>query len=179
MQVFKGDELELKMIAVGTPILEDLSLQKDLFFEGAYQSYALGDLIYDSGLSPLSNAIAKDIFRTSFNEIFQSFTVAGTFESYLEVFRKIFGPDVIVEFEVPGPGQLNINIAAVGVEQSNFIARRIVNNAYVYEKVIDHEGDGILFQTIKGFQTQYELEQMLFEMVPAGIYTVIDLQLGS
>jgi hypothetical protein len=56
------------------------------------------------------------------------------------------------------------------------VARVIESNAYVYYNVITQDGvDQIVFQSIQGFTTQYELERMLFEMVPAGIFTDIDL----
>ena len=175
MQYFKGDATELKMDAAGTPIMNLLSIQKDLFLAGAYTAFPLGDLIYEEGRSPLSNAILQSIFRESFPEIFEAFVVSGSFESYLTVFRKIFGDDVDVTFTIPDPGKLEIVIIASGLEISKFIAREIVDNAYVFDYVVDDVGDNIVFQTVKGFQSQYELEQMLFELVPAGIYTEITL----
>ena len=180
-QKFKGDDLELKMEACASTLLDALSLQKDLFFEGAYECASLGDVLYESERSPLSNAIIQSIFRISFPEIFEAFTVSGSFESYITVFQKIFGDDVEIEFTVPGPGKLQIEITATGLEESDFVARHISNNTYVFDNVIYYDDDGegnIEFQTIKGFQTQYELEQMLFELVPDGIYTEITLNLG-
>lgn len=178
MQRFKGDALEEKMIASGIGAFEGVDLEKDTFYQDAYESMPLGDIIYLDNRSPLANAIPQDIFRQSFNEIFTSFQSAGTFESYILVFKKIFGDTVGIDFTVPAPGKLVIDIEADGIELSNFVARYIEDNAYVYEEVIDEEGDNIAFQTIKGFQSQYELEQMLFEMVPAGIFTEINLTIG-
>jgi len=177
-QYFKGDELELKFYNSGSDLMDSRSLEKDEFFDDAFACFLLGELLYDEGRAPLSNAIPRDIFRESFSVVFDAFVVAGSFESYLTVFRKIFGDDVDVTFTVPGPGKLNIDIVAEGVVESNFVARRIENNAYVLDEILDDESDNIVFQTIKGFQSQYELEQMLFEMVPAGIYTEITLSLG-
>ncbi len=179
MQKFKNDDDENNVIESGLPALDATSFQLSEFFAGAYDTYPLGDMIYESKRAPLTNAIIQSIFRQSFNEIFTAFTVAGSFESYLSVFRKIFGDDVTVEFTVPGPGLLNIDIEAEGVEFSNFVARTIVDNAYVFDQIVDEVDDNIVFQTVKGFQTQYELEQMLFEMVPTGIYTEITLTLGA
>lgn len=178
-QLFKGDDTELKYYGSGKPAFTDVKNQKDLFFQGAYETYALGDMIYDTGRAPLTNAIVRNIFREVFPEIIQAFIEVGTFEAYLSVFRKIFGDDVIVEFEVPGPGLLNIDIVATGLEISDFLARYIENNEYFFDEVIDDVGDNIAFQGVKGFQTQYEVEQMLFEMVPGGIYTAITLQVGE
>lgn len=179
MQFFKGDDLEIKMETCGDQIATQLSGQKDAFFTDCYNSFPLGDLIYTIGASPLSNAIIQSVFRESFNDVFNAFSTAGCFESYISVFQKIFGADVDVEFTVPAPGELEIDITATGLEVSDFVARHIVGIDYILDTVITEASDTIEFRTVKGFQTQYELEQMLFELVPSGIYTVITLTLGS
>lgn len=179
VQYYKGDDTELKFDAAGEPTLSALETEKDDFFDGAYACFVLGELLWDNQLSPLSRAIARDIFRESFATIFDQFRFAGTFESYMEVFRAIFGEDVEVEFTVPAPGKLQIDIAAVGIVLSDLVARRIVNNAYVLDEIVDYDGDNIALQSIKGFETQYELERMLYEMVPDGIYTEITLTVGG
>lgn len=178
-QFFKGDATEIKFYQSAQPTFEINSAAKSTFFAEAFSSYVLGELLYDNGLSPLAKAIPRTIFRESFQTVFDAFISAGTFESYLTVFRNIFGDDVEVEFTVPAPGKLNIDITATGVVLNNFVARRIDNNAYVNDQVIDDENDNIVFQSVKGFESQYELEQMLFELVPGGIYTVITLTLGG
>lgn len=178
MQLFKGDENELKMVAVVEPLLINTSQSKDLFLEGAYETTPLGDLISNENRAPLSKAIKLSIFRESFKEIFEAFIKVGTFESYLTVFRKIFGSGVTVSFTVPAPGKLNIDITTTGVEITDFITRYIVSNSYLYDNIVDDVVDQIVFQTVKGFQSQYELQTMLFEMVPAGIYTNISLTIG-
>ena len=178
MQFFKGDDLEKKFYNAGKAISDDLSMQKDLFLAGAYSTAPLGDVLYDSGRSPLANAITRDIFRSAFKEIFDSFVVAGTFESYLNVFKKIFGTSSTVTFTVPADGKLTITINATQVGLNQFVARTISNNQYIYEDMISQSGvDTLAFQTVQGFKTQYELEQMLFEMVPAGVFTTITLNL--
>jgi hypothetical protein len=177
MQYFKGDDQELKVEASAAPILDLLSSEKSSFFAGAYDAAGLGGVIYDADRSPLANAIDRDIFIASFAEIFTAFTVAGSFESYISVFQKIFGSSVYVHFTVPAVGKLNIDIIASTVDLYNFVARSIVGNAYVFDEVVDYTPDNVAFQLFKGFQSQYELEQMLFEMVPAGIFTTITLTL--
>jgi hypothetical protein len=178
MQFFKGDETELKFYQSGKPIFDILDTQKNLFFDGAYTAYDLGGLIYDLKKSPLSNAIKRDIFREAFKEIFDGFIKAGTFEAYIDIFTKIFGETVSIEFTVPAPGKLNIDIEADGVVLYDFASRYIEDNEYVFDEVIDDEDDNIVFQTVKGFTSQYELETMLFELVPGGIYTTISLSVG-
>lgn len=179
MQFFKGDEVEKKIDLITSPIQKDLSDQKNLFFNEAYECFVLGDIIWQSGRSPLSNAIPQNVFRETFFTLFNSFTFAGSFESYLEVFRRVFGATVSVVFTVPGPGKLNIDVVADSVSLDNFIARYIKSNQYFFDEVIDDEGDNIAFQSFKGLESEYEMNQMLFEMVPAGIYTQISLTILS
>ncbi len=179
MQFFKGDDVEQKMYAIGSPIMDALSGQKDLFLAGALTAGPLGALIYDDNRAPLANAIDKDVFTQSFSIVFDAFVSGGSFESYLTVFRNVFGDDVEVTFTVPGPGQLEIDIVATGVELSHFVARTLSGSVYTFDDVVTTDGDNISFRTVKGFITQYELEQMLFEMVPAGIYTQITLDVGA
>lgn len=180
MQKFKGDEKELRFIAVGDPVISDTSTAKTEFFDGAYAADPLGDLLWLTGRAPLSSAIPQNIFRRSFEALFNSFEFAGSFESYLTVFRQVFGEDVEVEFTVPGPGKLQIEITALGFEISNLVARYISENQYFFDEIITQDGiDQIIVSTVKGFQTEYELNQMLFEMVPAGIFTTIILQIGE
>lgn len=178
-QFFKGDATELKYYNAAKGISDDLLLQKNNFFEQAFDSFILGEVLYDNLLSPLANAIQREIFRASFFTIFEAFQAPGSFEGYLTVFRKVFGDDVEVTFTVPGPGKLQIGIVTTNVEISGMITRFIVSNVYMLDTIVDDEGDRIVFQTIKGFETQYELEQMLFEMVPAGIWTEITLTIGE
>ncbi len=177
MQYYKGDDTEIKMVGVAKPIADILSLEKDAFYAGAFSTGPLGDLIFTNRRAPLANAISQAVFRDSFPDIFDAFIAGGTFESYLTVFKKIFGDDVAVTFTVPGAGHLQIGIVAAGLEESIFFERHIVDNAYVFDDVTDQDGIDIVFDTVKGFTSQYELEQMLFEMVPAGIFTEITLTL--
>lgn len=178
MQYFKGDDTEKKMALIPETQLQFFETDKDVFLANAYITAGLGDAILNDQRSPLSRAIIQSIFRTSFNEIFNAFIKVGSFEAYLTVFRKIFGINVAVTFVIPAPGKLNITIVSTGIELTDFITRYIQDNAYVFDNMVDHLGDQIVFQSIKGFQSQYELEKMLFEMVPGGIFTNISLTIG-
>lgn len=180
MQYFKeSDATEKKYVNAAGPVLDDLSAEKDAMHAGAYASAKLGEIIYDSKRSPLSNAIKREIFRIAFAEIFNAFVVAGSFESYITVFQRIFGTGVSITFTVPAAGKLTVAIIASEIEVSNAVMRYIDSNAYVFDNLVDYDGANLLFQTVKGFQSQYELEQMLFEIVPAGIFTSISLTIAG
>lgn len=178
-QFFKGDEDELKFYNSAAAAFDDISMQKDLFFADCFNCCILGDIIYESGRAPLANAIPQNVFRQSFADIFENFLFAGTLESYMSAFRSIFGDDVDIEFTIVAPGHLKIDIEASGQVLSNIVARSIINNAYNFANVVTRDGYNIVVRTVKGLESQYEVEQMLFEMVPAGIYTEITLTLGG
>ncbi len=177
-QFFKGDATELKYFDSAAPIVDLLGDQKTTFFDEAFECFVLGETLYDAGRAPLTNAIPRAVFRQSFAAIFDAFVSAGTFESYLTVFRAIFGEDVDVTFTVPAAGKLNIDIVASSEGLFDFIANSVVGSVFVEDEVVDESGDNIAFQTLQGLETEYEVEQMLFELVPAGIFTQISLSLS-
>lgn len=178
MQYFKGDAAERLFADAGAAQASLMSAQKSDFFAGAYSCFVLGEVLYDTNRAPLARAIPREIFREAFATIFESFLFAGTFESYIEVFRNIFGESVEVTFTVPAPGKLNIDIVATGLSTYGFTVRQIVEDTLILDTIVDQDIDRIVFQAVKGFESQYELEQMLFEMVPGGIYTLISLTVG-
>src|SRR5688572_876769 len=140
MQFFKGDEKELKYYEAARPLLQNLESERDSFYDNAFTNFALGDVIWDSGRSPLSRSIARDIFRESFPELFELFLEAGSVEGYISIFKKIFGDTVSVLFAIPSPGKLEIDIVASGVVLKDLIARYIVGDDYFFDELIDHEG---------------------------------------
>lgn len=178
-EFFKGDALELKMYNSGLPSMQAIGLSLDDFWNGCYEMVPMGEFLWDEKRVPLTNAIKREVFINSFKQIFEAWSFCGTFESYILVFKKIFGEDAVVEFTVPGPGKLQINIESSGVQLNQFIARTIVDNAYVYDFVVDDVGDNICFATVLGLETEDELNKVLFTMVPAGIYTEVSLTIGS
>lgn len=175
MQYFKGDDIEKKYVESGKQVMDLQSAQKDAFFSDAYNCQELGQILYDSGRAPLANAIPEQIFRETFAEVFNSFQMAGSFESYLSIFRKIFGEQVDVTFTIADYGHLQIDIESSGNENFPAIVRQIESNEYVLYNLIDDEDDNIVFTGVKGFESQYDLEQMLKEFVPAGIFSEITL----
>jgi hypothetical protein len=179
VQLFKAsDATEQKFDDAFSPTFDLIAAALLNFYNDAFTAGPLGDLLFDTNRAPLANAIDKAIFRVVFNYLFETFLVAGTFESYLTVFQQIFGNDVDVAFTVPAAGKLNIDITAVNFEVYDLMERHITAGAYVLDNLITQDGlDNLAVQIMDGFQTQYEVEQMLFEMVPGGIFTTINLSI--
>jgi len=178
-EFFKGDDLENKYFNVGSNLFDQIETEKTSFFNDCYENKLLGEIIHKSKIAPLSNAIPLDVFKDSFNAIFNIFLEAGSFEGYLTVFKAIFGPDVDVTFTVPAPGKLGIVIEAQGLLTFNLAARKIVSDAYVFEPLVDHNDNNIVVNFIRGLSSQSEVEIMLNELVPQGVWTDIDLTIGG
>lgn len=172
---FKGDELEVQMYNAFKAAFENIESSLDEMAEGVYTSQPMGELLYDTERVPLTNAIDREVFITCFSEIFEAWALSGSFEAYLTVFRKIFGETVTVVFDVPGPGQLTIDVTAESTHEFEFIARVIESGSYVTHNVVDDLGNQIVFTGVLGLQEESDLEKILFVLVPAGIYTEISL----
>lgn len=175
-QKFKpNDLLEQRVADVFDPIVTSLDLERTSFYEGAFTAQPLGQVLYDLSRDPMVGVISEEVYVQSFSAIHDLFTRPGTFEFYLQLFRNIWGDNVEVDFVTPAPGVLEINIEAVEAISYRFIARRIVDNAYIYEPVIDDEGDNIVFQGTIGLKTQEEVDLLMKEISPANIFTTATL----
>lgn len=176
-QRFKpNDPREQQVIDLLETEIDSIGQDLDDFLAGAYICYLLGDVLYDTDRDPMTGVINKSLFRSSFFAIHELFTRPGTFEFYLEVFRAIFGTDAQIEFVVPGPGKLTINITALNYETFNLLAREIIDGSYQYFPLLTSDtGENILAQGYRGIYTEAEIQALVRELSPNGIYTVVDL----
>lgn len=176
MQQFKDtDELEKKVNSVMLPILEEISADRSAFIDGAYECFVLGDVFFDLDRAPLADAVTRETFRRAFFAICKLFTRPGTFTFYIQVIKAVWGENVEIFFEIPSPGVLNININALTIERNKWMARKIVDNAYVYSEVKDRGGANIMFQGKQGIKTQNEADALMWELYPAGIIVTTSL----
>lgn len=167
-------ESQVYNIFLGT--LESLGVDRDTFFEEAFETYGLGEVLYDLRKDPLADVITREVYRTSYPAIHELFTAPGTFEFYLSVFRKTFSEDTEIEFKIPGPGQLEIEINALNLEEFNILAREIVGGVYVYHTLVTSDfNEPIVAQGVTGIKTQSEIEGLLAEISAYGVYTTVKL----
>lgn len=158
------------------PTIQSLGVDHDTFFDEAFASYLLGDVLWNLDRDPLVGVVTKEVFRSSFPAIHELFTRPGTFEFYLSVFRKIFSADVDIEFEIPGPGQLVINVSAITYENFGILTREIVDDVYVYSNLVTSDlNEPIVGQGVVGIKTQAEMEGLISEISAYGVYTEINL----
>ena len=176
MQKFNpNDPIEQKVIDSFLPYLEEISDDKDLFFDEAYQCFRLGDVLFDLDRSPLANAIQKDFFRSSFFAIHDLFTRPSTFDFYMEVFFAIFGENVEVEFVIPSPGVLNINIEVLNLSLDVLQARQVESGQYVFYDLLTSDGDTLVAQVPTGPKTQSAIDAIMIELNAQGIFVTTTL----
>jgi hypothetical protein len=77
VQTFKGDDTELKFIEAPEAILDAIGLSLDEFLAGAYGCQPLGELIFDDRRVSVTNAVDREIFIASFQQMFESWGSAG------------------------------------------------------------------------------------------------------
>jgi hypothetical protein len=64
--------------------------------------------------------------------------------------------------------------AAASVE-FNLVVREFVSGAYVESSLLDSDGNFITASGISGIDSEYELQTLLAELIPAGIFPSITL----
>lgn len=178
-QAFKpNDALEAKVTLALSSGFDVVGSELTEFYDNAYSCQQLGATLWDADADPMAGPVSRESFLLCFQAIHLLFTRPGTFEFYLGVFRAIWGEDVDVEFVVPAPGKLEIDIEALAVSEDLFMARSIVDNAYVYDEVVDDNGDNIVFQVPTGIQTQQEVDALMKELYPAGLWVETTLTIS-
>lgn len=171
MQNFKGDELEIKISGAAEVVFNQLLSEMKAWFDGAYSSTGLGEILYDNKLVPLTQAVARDIFIKNYGAILEKWEYVGSFESYIYVFQQIFGPTTAITFERLSPGALKINIST---QQTGFFKWL---NKLGGNYISDHNGNNINLLSVVGIGDFYEVHGVLDSLNPAGIYLLINFTL--
>lgn len=179
MQNYKGDDLELKMEAVGATPLSLTEVALDEFYAGAYECSPFLLMLYDEKRIPFWNRIKRNVFVDFIKQALVNFPVTGTFEAYLFVLRQIFGEDTEIIFDVPFPGKLAIAVNVSASLEFEFIAREFVSGAYVYYNVVDYDDNFIVFRGIPGIDNEYDLKLLFSELMPIGITPDVSLTFYS
>lgn len=179
VQTFKGDETELKMLAVAEPVFKIASAALDSFYAEGFNSNPFLTMLYDDKRIPFSNRIEREPFLIFIKEALGRFPFTGTFDVYLFILFAIFGEDSDITFEVPAPGKLSIAVNSIADLEYEFISREFINGAYQFDTIGDHDDDVIVFRGISGIETEYELGLLFSEIMPAGIVPDISMNFFS
>lgn len=166
MQVFKGDDSELKMISAGSPAFDSTESALDAMSTGSANSSAFLLMLYDNGLVPYSTRIKRDAFVAFYREALNQFRVTGTFESYLFILRAIFGADAQIFFQINTFGGLEIDLNVANELTFDFIGYDD-DGEYL---ISTQDGlNTLAFRGLSGFATSTDISLLISELMPAGI----------
>lgn len=174
-QKFKGDDLELQMEAVATPVLSRCSASLDDFMENGYTAADFLLMLYDQSRAPFRDRVPRDSFVEFMRAVIPLLPVTGTFEFYIFIVNAIFGQGSGVLFTVPAAGKLQMLVNAASTLVFDAVAREFTDGEFVVSELETSDGDTLAFVGLSGIDSEYELEQLLAELIPAGIFTEITL----
>lgn len=167
------------MEAAGSPPFDVVEAALDEFEQGGKTCEPFLLMLYDSGRMPFSERIPRETFAAFFREALERFPFTGTFEAYIFILEKIFGEGSSVLFQVPAPGKLEMLVNAASSIEFNFIVKEFVLGSGVESNLVDSDGSQITFRGISGIDSEYKLNLLLAEMIPAGIYPDVTLSFFS
>ncbi len=178
-QKFKGDDLELRMEAAASPAFDLCSVALDEFLADGYLASPFLLMLYDEGRMPFSDRVPRDSFVEFFKEALERFPFTGTFEAYIFIIQAIFGSGSGILFDVPAPGKIEMLVNASSSLEFQFIAKEFIDGEYVESLIVDSDDNLLQFSGISGIDSEYELKQLLAELIPAGIFPDITLAFFS
>jgi hypothetical protein len=175
-QNFKGDSTELKYQAAGEPAFEVTRVSLHEFFQGCYDTDAFLLMLYDSGRMPFSNRVPREAFVNFIRQAIPDFPATGTFEVYIFMIKALFGDSASILFTVPAAGKLEIEVNAPGSSlEFDWFAKDIVGGDTILTQMVTHDSEEFLFNGISGIETEAQLQILLGELEPIGIYTTLSL----
>jgi hypothetical protein len=178
-QYFKGDADEVKMDAVGSPVMDLAGAALDQFFDEAFDSAGFLLMLYDEGRMPFSDRIPREAFIGFLVECIANANFLGTYESYIFLVNSVFGAGSSVFFEEVSPGVLTMTVSASNSVEFDFQVREFSDGAYETFLIVTANDENIEFVGFPGIESEAELSQLLSEFVPAGIFPDITLVLFS
>jgi hypothetical protein len=171
MDNFKGDATELKFDAVGSSIFQVSHDSLDAFNTSCYDVSDFILMLYDANRIPFSERVGREAFVEFFKETLKQFPFIGTFDTYIFIIRAIFGEASYLSFDVPDPGKLQIDINASSSLEFEFMG----SDSDGVFNICDTDGTDLIFRGLAGIETEYELELLFSEIMPAGIVPIINL----
>jgi hypothetical protein len=173
----ENDTNEEKVKNVIAAFMDAVDEDLDSFWEFAFTTYGLGQVLRDTSADPVSKMLILSAFLRSFKTIHESYQKPGTYNFYLDIFRKIWGETVAVEFTNPAPGVLLINLDATDFQQEILLARDIVDGQYVFPELVTTDtGENIIVRVTITPWTEIEVLKLMRALAPAWLYYEVSLE---
>lgn len=175
-QNFKGDATELKYQAAGEPAFELTRVSLHEFFQGCFDCDEFLLMLYDSGRMPFSSRVPREAFVSFIRQALPDFPKTGTFEVYIFMIKALFGDTATIQFTVPAAGKLEIEVNAPGSSLAfDWVAKEIAGGATILTDMVTSYDEEFLFNGISGIESEAQLQILLQELQPLGIYTTLAL----
>lgn len=163
-QFVDKSEDELKFWRIFNKVLSDTKVDITDYYETAYQSKALGEILYDQKLMPIYKTLEKSLFLKAFSEILEGEKTLGSYNAYLKILYAIFGKDAEITITKVSPAHIKIDIQAP-------IQVHYVWKVRKHPRVIvTNEGKYLVFKKILAEVTSRDLLQILKSTTKAGTY---------
>lgn len=111
-QFVDRSEEELKFWRVFSKIITDTKSDIQNYYETAYQSKTLGNILYDEQLMPIYKVLEKSLFVKAFSQIVEGEKTIGSIGAYLKILYAIFGGTAQIEVSKIDPLHIKIDIQA-------------------------------------------------------------------
>ncbi len=175
-QNFKSDDIELIYQAAGEPAFEITRVSLHEFFEFCFDADEFLLMLYDAGRMPFSSRVPREAFVNFIRQAIPDFPATGTFEVYIFMIDALFGDSATIQFTVPAAGKLAIEVNAPGSSlEFDWVAKEIEGGVTMLTQLATLDGDLFVLNGISGIETEAQLQILLAELQPAGIYTTLAL----
>ena len=137
--------------------IKDINLQLDTFDFNLW----IDEVIFNAKILELAE-YHNDIIKGNVNGIIEAYQNIGTYKSYEELLKSLFGKDTIIEFNNPNPAVLNITVTP---DFGNYIITTQNNEGLLIK-------DKSLYIVTKGVSKKYtsaEILKILEKITPQGI----------
>lgn len=168
MQKVRNDVFENKFINVWLSLWNQTLADLQNYYNLAYESQALGQIIFDNQLADIAKVISRDLFIKTYWQIFQEQTKNGTLDAHLYILYAIFGGEATIVVENPAPLHTIFHIATNSIALSQWTTTSGDN-------MVTTSGDFLKFRTILQDLSNAELASLLQATANYGEYLEFDI----
>lgn len=168
MQKVRDDVLENKFINVWLALWNQTLADLQNYYNLAYESSALGAIIFDNQLADIAKVMSRDLFLKTYWQVFQEQTKNGTIDAHLYILYAIFGGDATIVVENPTPLHTIFHIATNSVELNQWITT-------AGDNMITTNGDYLKFRAVLQELSNAELSALLRATANYGEYLEFDI----
>lgn len=168
MQKMRDDVFENKFINVWLSLWNQTLADLQNYYNFAYESSILGQIVFDNQLADIAKVISRDLFIKTYWQIFREQTKNGTIDAHLYILYAIFGGDATIVVENPNPLHTIFHIATNSIELNQWTTTDGDN-------MITTDGDYLKFRSVLQELSNAELAALLQATANYGEYLEFDI----